>query len=62
MISDPPLTNLVQGSDSNEHYALEGHRKKNITGTVLDSPFTNLLQISDSNKKPMLIGTKPSTK
>ena len=54
MVSDPLFTNLVQGSDSNEHDALESHGKEDITGMVSDFSFTNLVQGSDSNEHDAL--------
>ena len=55
MASDPPFTNLVQGSGRNEHDALEGQGKGDVSSKVSDPPFTNLVQSSDSDKKPLLI-------
>ena len=56
MVSDPFFTNLVQGSNSNEHDALEGHGKEDIIGTISDPPFTNLVQRSDRNEHDVLEG------
>ena len=56
MVSDPPFTNLVQGSDRNEHDAFEGHVKGDVTSKVLDPPFTNLVQRSDKGEESMLSG------
>ena len=56
MVSDSPFTNIVQGSDYNEHDAFEDHGKGNITDVVSDPPFTNLFQRSDNNRESILIG------
>jgi len=56
MTSDPPFTNLIQGSGRNEHNAFEGHEKEDVTSKVSDPPFINLFQRSDSDEELMLIG------
>ena len=56
VVSDPPFTNLVQGSDHNEHDTFEGQGKGDVTGKVSDLSFTNLFQRSDSEEESMLIG------
>jgi len=38
MVSDPPFTNIIQGSDHNEHDAFEGHGKGDVTSKVSDLP------------------------
>ena len=55
IISDPPFTNLVRGSDRNEHDAFEGHEKGHVTSKVSDHPFINFIKRSDSEKEPLLI-------
>ena len=56
MVSDPPFTNLIQGSDHNEYDAFEGHEKGDVTSKVSDLLFTNLVRRSDSDEEPTLIG------
>jgi len=55
MVSNHPFTNIVQGSDRNEHDVFEGHGKGDVTSKVSDPPFTNLVQKSDSDERFMLI-------
>ena len=56
MVSDPPFTNFIQGSDRNEHDGFEDHRKEDVISKVSDLSFTNLIQRSDNDKELMLIG------
>ena len=56
MVSDPPFTNLIQGSGRNEHNAFEGHEKEDVTSKISDPLFINLVQIGDSDEELMLIG------
>ena len=56
MVSDLFFTNLIQGSDNNEHDVLESYGKEDNTDTVLDPPFTNLVQGSDINEHDALEG------
>ena len=51
---DAPVMSRIL-SDHNEHGAVEGHRKEDVTSKVSDPSFANLIQRNDSNEKPMLI-------
>ena len=52
---DAPVKSQIL-PDYDEHDALEGHKKENVTSKISDPPFTSLVQKSDSDEKPMLIG------
>jgi len=52
MVPDPPFTNLIQGSDCNEHDAFEGHGKETLPACsrILPSPilFKKVTMIENS--------------